>query len=123
MTAPKVRISGFSLKSYLSSGKSLAIVRIRRLTEAKWPRTDCAVVRGRLWPNAGRVRTNKMADNGSAIALEDTFPSFAIGRDASEKVIRFPAPDHGLCPGRIEDAWAVIGVRSGMGPQGVGREV
>src|SRR5262249_49075021 len=80
ITAAKVRISGFSLKSYLSSGKSLAIVRMRWLTEAKWPRTDCAVVRGAVWLNAGREVTIRRTERGMTCFAVDTEAS--SGMDA-----------------------------------------
>src|SRR5215469_16025310 len=94
-TAANVRISGFSLKSYLSSGKSLAMVRMRRFTEAKWPRMDCAVVRWALWLRAGRQARIRRAKNAITHFVLDTETSWHNGRGTHGKVI--PTARQNVC--------------------------
>src|SRR5215472_17438065 len=67
MTSPKERISGLRRKPYLSSGKSLAISRMRLFREMKCPRTDSEVERGD-WARAGRNTTaNDVKRNARAL--------------------------------------------------------
>src|SRR5215469_1224329 len=65
MISRKERISGFSRKSYLSSGKSLAISRTFRLMDMKWPRTTSGVGRSVFWANAEEARTARKSSAAS----------------------------------------------------------
>src|SRR5215472_11985734 len=120
-TAANVRISGFSLKSYLSSGKSLAMVRMRRFTEAKWPRMDCAVVRWAPWPRAGREARIRRTGIGSRHFVLDTESSWHNGRGTCGKVIPIAAQDECgvFCP-RNDAATSLDPKRRGQQAEGQG---